>query len=453
MDVTDKTDKVSNISQISVDSGFLDCSELKNVADDNNRQPEGQLSHEVFFVVGDNKHKFGAHKKILQNASNIFRDLLQAGDESKSEVHLPDVSADAFRELLRHIYSADEQLNINNVMSVLRAADSFQLPSLRETCRAFLHKCLEINSACKLLAEARLHECLAEEKIIISFLEKNLRDVLQTKGIECLSRSLLNEVLTLPGTDVKEILMKQAAERWARNQCVQRGLDVSDENIMKCLHGCFYVDRDSSNSHRYVMDSVTSRNLLENQDETGQKLPKTGSLSTVSSTASLRSTPVPMLNRRFHMWPDLHKVTRLQEESCSDINDGIHADAISFTVSHNVYLYGFSIYGPRKHQVGRYQVDSILQRKKKVIIMETTVVKGAGVTLPVMLEKPVRIEKNIPYTLEMYIKGPESYSGTKGLAQVQGDPALFTFSNAVKVKTNRSDVSKGQIPQFYFFLQ
>ncbi|BFZ01265.1 hypothetical protein BsWGS_04304 [Bradybaena similaris] len=403
MDVTDKTDKVSNISQISVDSGFLDCSELKNVADDNNRQPEGQLSHEVFFVVGDNKHKFGAHKKILQNASNIFRDLLQAGDESKSEVHLPDVSADAFRELLRHIYSADEQLNINNVMSVLRAADSFQLPSLRETCRAFLHKCLE--------------------------------------------------VLTLPGTDVKEILMKQAAERWARNQCVQRGLDVSDENIMKCLHGCFYVDRDSSNSHRYVMDSVTSRNLLENQDETGQKLPKTGSLSTVSSTASLRSTPVPMLNRRFHMWPDLHKVTRLQEESCSDINDGIHADAISFTVSHNVYLYGFSIYGPRKHQVGRYQVDSILQRKKKVIIMETTVVKGAGVTLPVMLEKPVRIEKNIPYTLEMYIKGPESYSGTKGLAQVQGDPALFTFSNAVKVKTNRSDVSKGQIPQFYFFLQ
>lgn len=85
--------------------------------------------------------------------------------------------------------------------------------------------------------------------------------------------------------------------------------------------------------------------------------------------------------------------------------------------------------------------------------METIVVKGAGVTLPVMLEKPIRIEKNIPYTLEMYIKGPESYSGTKGLAQVQGDPALFTFSNALKVKKNRTDVTKGQIPQFFFLLQ
>ncbi|CAG5130420.1 unnamed protein product [Candidula unifasciata] len=452
MDEPDKTDKVSNTSDISDDSGLLDCSDLKNVAEGNSQQTEGHLAHDVFFIVGDTKDKFSAHKSKLESASNTFRDLLQTSDTHKNEFDLPEIRAEAFREVLRHIYHADEQLNIDNVICVLHAADYFTLSNLKLTCQTFLQKYLEINNACKLLVEARLYDCQGEERIIISFLEKNLRDVLQSTSINCLSRSLLNEVLTLHGEDVNEILKKQVADQWARNQCIERRLDVTDDNIMKSLHGCFYVDRDNSESHRYVMDSLTTRNLFEDKDDS-EVQSKSGSLTPVSSTASLRSSPVPMFKRLSHMWPDLEKITRLQEASGSDINDANHPDAITFTVDQALHLYGFSIYGPTKQQEGKYQVDLVLQEKKKVIVMETIFVKGAGVILPVILEKPVRIEKNSPYTLEIYIKGPESYRGVNGLAQVQNGSVLFTFSNAEKVKRNRTDVSKGQIPGFYFLLQ
>lgn len=131
----------------------------------------------------------------------------------------------------------------------------------------------------------------------------------------------------------------------------------------------------------------------------------------------------------------------------------MHPDAISFTVDHNLYLYGFSIYGPKKQGEGKYQVDTILYRKKREVVMETIHIKGAGVILPVMFERPVKVDKDYRYTLEVYIKGPESHMGSSGQTQIQHGPVLFTFSNASKVKRNRTDISKGQIPRMYFLLR
>lgn len=98
-------------------------------------------------------------------------------------------------------------------------------------------------------------------------------------------------------------------------------------------------------------------------------------------------------------------------------------------------------------------MDTILYRKKKEVVMETIHIQGAGVILPVMFERPVKVDKNYLYTLEIYIKGPESHMGASGQTQAHCGPVLFTFSNAPKVKKNRTEVSKGQIPRLYFLVR
>ena len=146
-------------------------------------------------------------------------------------------------------------------------------------------------------------------------------------------------------------------------------------------------------------------------------------------------------------------MTRLQEVYGSDHNDAYVADGVTFTVDHNIYLYGFSIYGPKKEGEGKYQVDTVLTRKKKDIVLETINISGAGVILPVMFERPVKIDKGYPYTLELYIKGPLSHLGASGQTQIQHGKVLFTFKDAAKVKNNRSSTKKGQIPRLYYMIR
>lgn len=147
------------------------------------------------------------------------------------------------------------------------------------------------------------------------------------------------------------------------------------------------------------------------------------------------------------------KVTRFRELLSSGASETSEVDAISFTVSHNLYLYGLSIYGPRDEQEGKYQVDTILYQRKKTVNMETIHITGAGVILPLMFERPVRIDKNCPYTVEIYIQGPETHVGVGGDAKVEVGSVQFTFSNASQVKKNQTNVSRGQIPRLFFLPQ
>jgi hypothetical protein len=142
-------------------------------------------------------------------------------------------------------------------------------------------------------------------------------------------------------------------------------------------------------------------------------------------------------------------VTRFKEVGDSVPNTGI-ADAISFTVDHNVYLYGFGIYGSKKPGEASFRVDTIVTRKKKDIVMESISIKGAGVILPVMFERALKIEKGKPYTLEIYVHGPDSHKGVDGLTSVTDGRVKFTFTKATQIKGNRTTDQTGQIPRFYF---
>ena len=142
-------------------------------------------------------------------------------------------------------------------------------------------------------------------------------------------------------------------------------------------------------------------------------------------------------------------MTRFREVGDSVVNDGT-ADDICFTVDQNLYLYGFGIYGSKRPGEASYKVDTVVTRKKKDILMESISIQGAGVILPVMFERPVKVDKGKPYTLEIYVQGPHSHVGAEGITTVSDRGVTFKFSKAEKVKGNRTTDQLGQIPRFYF---
>lgn len=472
MEENPQADKASSKSDNSEDSGVVDWKDAKSVVESNRHMLESQMSCDIMFLVGEKRQQMGAHKFVLMTRSEVFRHRFNGPEGTKSEICIPDIPGDCFWEILRHIYCEDQKLEVKTVVGIMYGADQYNLLALKHACLDFLHNNLETNYACFLLVELRKFGYPEEEKKVMSFIRKNAKDVFKTQGMDLLSRELLNELLTLPGLDVDEKEKKVAVETWHRNHQEENKNKASMENLMDSLNDCLYVYRDDKNSHRYVMDSVTTRNIFEEtvepealypvladqvdtspngKAEAKASLDEADHMSTVSVATSARSS-VHTMSRlpSFNMWADVEQVTRLQEVSGTAINNASKADAVSFTVDHNLYLYGFSIYGPKKEGEAKYNVDTILTRKKKDIVMESICIKGAGVILPVMFERPVKIDKGYPYTLEIYIKGPDSYMGASGQTKIQHGKMLFTFSNAAKVKHNRTNISQGQIPRLYF---
>uniref|UniRef100_A0A2C9KTZ7 BTB domain-containing protein n=1 Tax=Biomphalaria glabrata TaxID=6526 RepID=A0A2C9KTZ7_BIOGL len=484
LDESALAEKASNNSENSDDSGIVDYKDpkvrdiisnlpccccpvdevhklnklSKSVVEQNRQMLLNQMSCDVTFIVGDKKEPIGAHKYVLMTRSVVFKHKFSGADGNSSEVIIKDIPEDCFWEMLKHIYCEEQKVHVTNVVGLLFAADQYNLLKLRQICLDYLHNCLEINNACYLLSETHIYGYQEEEKNILSYIRKNASKVYNTVGTYLLTRDLLNQILTLPGVEVEEDVKKDVLTRWANNQRKENKQETSVDNLMDSLQDCLYVYRDDSHCHRYIMDSLTTSTIFAEPPDPlllpvndAARTDESDGMSTLSTPTSLTSSvhtysKLPSYNK----WADFEQVTRFQELYSSSINDAKQPDAISFTVDHNIYLYGFSIYGPKKQGEGHYKIDAILTRKKRDIVMETISIKGAGVILPCMFERPVKIDKGLPYTLELYIKGPESHLGASGQSAVQQGTILFTFFDATKVKKSRSSLKQGQIPRLYY---
>uniref|UniRef100_A0A914HTD0 BTB domain-containing protein n=1 Tax=Globodera rostochiensis TaxID=31243 RepID=A0A914HTD0_GLORO len=125
---------------------------------------------DVYFLVGegDEKELLPAHKAILEKASDVFEAMFRFDEENAKAaaaetappaeeikpVVITDVKVDAFKAMLAFIYADDlSGLNGNNAISVLQAANKYNLPGLVKACVAFPTP--ELRNVFVALAEAR----------------------------------------------------------------------------------------------------------------------------------------------------------------------------------------------------------------------------------------------------------------------------------------------------------
>uniref|UniRef100_A0A914H7M3 BTB domain-containing protein n=1 Tax=Globodera rostochiensis TaxID=31243 RepID=A0A914H7M3_GLORO len=119
---------------------------------------------DVHFLVGDEQELVKAHKAILAKASDVFEAMFRFGDE---DVKVSDMEVGVFKAMLAFIYAKDlSGLNGENAISVLYAADKYNLPELVNACLNFILKLNAFNA----LDEARFFgkEILDRDELWIS---------------------------------------------------------------------------------------------------------------------------------------------------------------------------------------------------------------------------------------------------------------------------------------------
>jgi BTB/POZ domain-containing protein 1/2 len=133
------------------------------------------------------------------------------------------------------------------------------------------------------------------------------------------------------------------------------------------------------------------------------------------------------------------------------------SDRVRFSVNKRIFVLGFglygSIYGKCEYQVLMQLIhfDSCTTCAKN---STTFTCDGTNSTFRVLFKEPVEIEPDNDYVAVAYIKGPDSFYGSKGMRKVvhecdSSDKTTFHFQYA-SGNNNGTSVEDGQIPEIIF---
>ncbi|XP_078365552.1 kelch-like protein 28 [Oculina patagonica] len=130
---------------------------------------KSQAFCDVYLVVNDSR--LPAHKVVLAASSPVFKakftsELIGEKSGNDFQVDLPEFHPDSktIEELLNYVYTGDIGISEENAEELLVIADYFDIPSLKETCAAFLINSLKPSNclAIQLFAERYRHDLLHE---------------------------------------------------------------------------------------------------------------------------------------------------------------------------------------------------------------------------------------------------------------------------------------------------
>uniref|UniRef100_A0A914H760 B30.2/SPRY domain-containing protein n=1 Tax=Globodera rostochiensis TaxID=31243 RepID=A0A914H760_GLORO len=192
-------------------------------------------SADVHFLVGkeDKKELLPAHESILEKASDVFEAMFRFGSagtgSSKKikQVEVTDVEVEAFKAMLVFIYAKDLcGLNGDNAISVLYAADKYNLPKLVNSCLNF--PIPELRNVFFAFDQARF---LGKEHIDV-----NADTLILSEEFLQIDQKLLYEILDRDGLMIsEEIAIWNAALRWADKKCHQNEKERSAVNRREML--------------------------------------------------------------------------------------------------------------------------------------------------------------------------------------------------------------------------
>ncbi|KAM3277983.1 hypothetical protein ACQJBY_045703 [Aegilops geniculata] len=153
---------------------------------------------DVEFLVGG--EKFRAHRSVLAARSPVFRaEFFGSMKESttKNAIHIDDMEAEVFSNLLTFIYTDDVMPDRNQVdeyamaQHLLVAADRYGLERLRLICEDKLCNRIDTSSVATILALAEQHHCHGLKKACLVFLGSptNLNAVRESEGLDYLTKT------------------------------------------------------------------------------------------------------------------------------------------------------------------------------------------------------------------------------------------------------------------------
>uniref|UniRef100_A0A8C4RZ04 Kelch-like protein 21 n=2 Tax=Erpetoichthys calabaricus TaxID=27687 RepID=A0A8C4RZ04_ERPCA len=163
--------------------------------------------------------EFRCHRTVLAAASTYFRAMFAGTlrESAMDRVELHEVSAELLGLLVDFCYTGRVTVSHENVDVLLKAADLFQFPSVKEACCAFLEQQLDVSNCLDIQDFAEAYACRGLAESAQRFILKNIVDLAKGKEFEKLPRKRIFEYLSDDQLCVdKEETAYQIAVRWVK---------------------------------------------------------------------------------------------------------------------------------------------------------------------------------------------------------------------------------------------
>ncbi|XP_046581173.1 BTB/POZ domain-containing protein 6-like [Haliotis rubra] len=136
-------------------TGFVDNWQTgKTLAECNLRMFEAEDSCDVTFRVGSSGHVIKAHRYVLISRSCVFHAMFTGDLAEKSDVSVPEMEPNDFKQFLLYLYTDNTTVDADNVTALLYASRKYDITSLESQCTEFLEENLNVDNACVILESA-----------------------------------------------------------------------------------------------------------------------------------------------------------------------------------------------------------------------------------------------------------------------------------------------------------
>ncbi|XP_071145748.1 BTB/POZ domain-containing protein 6-like [Mytilus edulis] len=295
---------------------------------------------DVKFIVGSDHTEVKAHKNIIASASPVFFAMFAGPLAEQTEVAVPDIEADIFKQMLRLINADTFSLNEENVYGLLYCADKYLIQSMKNACVRFLHSLIDLNRVWNVLQTA-IDFSLDDLKLeCLQYISRDTIRCLGSSQFQNLGKECFSEVIRYERLSCKEELVYESSINWAANQCRKQNIAENDENIRSVLGDVIFAIRFPLMDVEYFARNITVKNILT-KDEILSVFQSIHTKAEGLFSSEKRKQTMRLLRNISHADGSVEMIQR-----CMDNSENLFAAADIYCKTSDINLHGVIVYVP-----------------------------------------------------------------------------------------------------------
>lgn len=193
-----------------------------------------------FIISDDGNVEIPAHKFIVGAGSLVLDHILYGTDglASVDSTVVNSISASAFTELLRFIYTDDANITADNAIEIMIKANYYDIQQLEMLCVTALLDSIDRDHCCHIYSRLFAYFSYTEVvKRCLKFIQFAPDAIFKNAEFGDLSRDALKEILKFDSINCTELQLFRACKDWATIQCERQQLTVNVANLRQLLDG------------------------------------------------------------------------------------------------------------------------------------------------------------------------------------------------------------------------
>ena len=179
---------------------------------------------------------FPANRMVLSCFSRVFERMFKVEMKERYEqtVEVKQVDEKSMKIVIDYIYTGHIDIDNENVMDLLAAADYLELEEVKKFCFEFLISILSLDTWYAIFTASQLYENESFKRHFRQYLSKNVDEICQTEIFKSLSKGVLTSFIqNLNRNRVEEASVYQAILIWTKFDEVERKMEFPD--LIQCI--------------------------------------------------------------------------------------------------------------------------------------------------------------------------------------------------------------------------